>query len=187
MTDSERMQEAKNFAVECAREAYPDLPKFYFKWDNRLTCSVGRIIWHGGYDNPKGWVEIKLSPKILFATAKQMGIEKACEEIHQTMLHELGHLIAGHPGHGNDWIQIVEKMGGNPEQFHHMPAGNKLAPQALRNQFPVGSTVCFVHKGQKVVGRVERHNPKNIKIRPLNSRQWWNMPWSIAAGRLAKV
>jgi len=181
VTDAEKMQEAKNDAVELAKEAFPELPKFYFSWSNRMTSSAGRIAWYTDR------VEIKLASKIFFATAKRDGIKASCEEIMQTMIHELGHLVVGHPGHGNDWAEMIEKMGGDPEQFHHMPAGNKLAPQALRNQFPVGSTVCFVHKGQKVVGRVERHNPKNIKIRPLNSRQWWNMPWSIAAGRLAKV
>ena len=180
MTDSERMKEQVEFTKELAEETAGPLPKYYFKWDKRLTRSAGRIIWY------QGWTMIKLSPKIFFQAASDLGIDKACEEIHQTLLHEIGHLIIGHAGHGEDWADAVRKCGGEPTQYHNLRWGKQLIPTNLRSEFPYGTRIQFVMKNRTYTGTVIKHNPKNMKVY-LSGSQYANIPWTIVEREVTRI
>ena len=176
---AERMGEQVKFTKELAKECFPNI-QYYFKWDNRMTSSAGRIIWH------QTWVEIKLSTKIFFQATKDLGIDAACEEIHETILHEIGHAVVGHPGHGTDWSDAVEKMGGHPQLFHNLTAGKDLIPDDLRERFFLGAKIEFKTKTGTVVGTVIKHNVKNMRVRTPSNTQW-NIPWAIVGNRAKRV
>jgi hypothetical protein len=176
---ADRLQEQKDFTLELAKEAFPDMPKFYFRWSKRMTRAAGNITWHSHY------TEIKLSVKIFWKKAQDDGIDAACEELHETFLHEIGHLMTGEPGHGSTWREFVSAMGGHPTQYHDMKTGVELvADTGTRRQFYIGAQVAFEYKGRTIAGRIIKHNPKNIRIAAQDGTQW-NMPWSIANDKLS--
>lgn len=178
---AERMKEQVDFTRELAEETAGPLPKYVFKWSKRLSRSAGRIIWHAG------WTEIKLSSKIFFKAVEDLGIDKACEEIHQTFLHELGHLIVDHPGHGYDWEEAVRSMGGTPTRYHSLKSGVGMIDSEVREQFTWGTQVQFACKGRSYTGKVVKHNPKNMKVR-CDGVGYFNIPWRLVEqGGIKKV
>lgn len=182
--DLSRINEQVKFTKELAEEVR-HLPVHSFKWDGRMTSAAGRIVWRNGQTT------IKLSSKIFLKAVEDRGIDATCDEIHETLLHEYGHLVVGHPEHGSDWKLVVEEFGGNAEVYHDLATGMGLVPDELRSKFYKGARVSFTVKGETFVGTVVKHNTTNARVKVLlpqtKAGGQWNIPWAIADRTLKVV
>lgn len=74
------------------------------------------------------------------------------DEIHQTLLHEVAHALAGHAAaHGPEWKRVARELGYVGGTTHHGPTATELAPWigrcpsghvAYRHRRPARETSC---------------------------------------------
>jgi SprT protein len=109
------------------------------EWNARMRSCAGRAFW------PKG--VIQLNPKLV-------GISK--EEVRQTVLHELAHLIAYErnpnraiKSHGKEWQKACVELGIPGEKATHDLA---LPSRVLKRQWRYECPEC-----EKVIERVRRY------------------------------
>lgn len=97
-------------------------------WNARMRSTAGRAFWPDG--------RIELNPKL---------IDFSAEEVHNTMLHELAHLLAyARAGrkrikaHGMEWRQACCDLGiPNERATHHLPLPSREMARQWRYTCPV--------------------------------------------------
>ena len=70
------------------------------------------------------------------------------DEVHQVLLHEVAHAIAGsHAGHGGQWKRIARELGYDGGRTHSSPAATERA--RWRGVCPAGHEVIRFRKPQR--------------------------------------
>lgn len=113
-------------------------------WNSRMRSTAGRAFW------PEGRIE--LNPKL---------VDFSAEEVRNTMLHELAHLLAySRAGrkkimaHGAEWAQACCDLGiPNERATHHLPLPSRQMVRKWRYTCPVcGDVIDRVRKMKRAAG-----------------------------------
>lgn len=90
------------------------------------------------------------------------------EQVNDTILHEIAHALAGpKAGHGPEWKAIALRIGAAPEsRAYEKDKAERKRKKLLeaKSRFTTGDMVLFPVRGEKVVGRIVRMNPKRAKV-----------------------
>lgn len=198
-SDADRIKETIKRAYEVVRKALGPTPAHKIVWSKRLTSSAGNVRWSNARGSRAAVPTVSLAAKIFSREAKVNGIDKACQEVYDTTVHELCHLYAG-CGHNHDetWRALMRKCGLEPtagQVRHAMATGAQLVDPEVRRQFYIGRRIRFQDgKGAWHDAAVIKHNPSNCRVRELNvdgvlegEGPQWNLRWSWLATEPASV
>ena len=94
------------------------------KWAD-LSSRHGLQGWGFGLDNhPVRWGITKFSPKkVLISKHLVQSAETTKDEVNDTIVHQIAHVIAGvEAGHGERWKEVARRLGGTAEVYAPRPA-----------------------------------------------------------------
>lgn len=162
------VKETKQFARERLSGFYKP---FTLKWSKRLTSSAGNASRRVPF-------VIKLSVPIFDQAVEDLGIERTCEEVRNTLLHEIAHIVSN-DGHGYNWQCAMQHLGLDPKEhrYHKLTAGLALNQAALK--WCIGQEVDFEHNGVLESGRIIRLNQKRASVQVYGYQRHWLVPYRL--------
>ena len=104
-------------------------------------------------------------------------VEGTRKQITDTILHEIAHALAGPAaGHGPAWKAIARQLGATPKSCAPESDTTRRTRETAKSMFAVGDTVSFVTRGDRIVGTIERMNPKRARVRSADTT--WSVPYA---------
>ena len=85
--------------------------------------------WTFGFDNAKTRAGLCNYTDKRISVSKYLAARYEDDEIHQVLLHEVAHAMAGtHAGHGPKWKAIAKDLGYEGKRLHDGEIANEFAP-----------------------------------------------------------
>ncbi len=99
-------------------------------WANALIALyLDPGVWSFGYDNAKTRAGLCNYTLKRITVSRYLASRYEDDEIHQILLHEVAHAVAGsRAGHGPKWRAIAAEMGYAGGRLHHGETAHELAP-----------------------------------------------------------
>ena len=100
------------------------------KWaDALIALHLDPSMWSFGFDNAKTRAGLCNFTDRHISVSKYLSATYEDDEIHQVLLHEVAHALAGpRAGHGAVWKRIADELGYDGKRTHDGSAANELAP-----------------------------------------------------------
>lgn len=100
------------------------------KWANALILlHLDATSWSFGFDNAKTRAGLCNFTDGHISVSKYLAARYEDDEIHQVLLHEIAHALAGpRAGHGTAWKRTADELGYDGKRTHDGSASNELAP-----------------------------------------------------------
>ncbi|BDI23931.1 hypothetical protein L3i23_27070 [Herbiconiux sp. L3-i23] len=107
------------------------------KWADALIALHLDPRWSFGFDNAKRRAGQCDYNARRITVSRYLAAKYTDDEIHQVLLHEVAHAMAGHrAGHGPRWISTARSIGYEGERLHDGEGASELAPWV--GQCPAG-------------------------------------------------
>ncbi|MCU1478219.1 MAG: phage-related protein [Subtercola sp.] len=124
-------------------------------WANALIAlHLDPDVWSFGFDNAKTRAGLCNYTTKTITVSRYLASRYEDDEIHQVLLHEVAHAIAGgRAGHGPKWRAVAAEMGYEGKRLHHGEIAHELAPWvgtcpnghvSYRYRKPTRATACGV-------------------------------------------
>lgn len=85
--------------------------------------------WSFRFDNGKKRAGLCNYTAREISVSRYIAAKASDDDIHQTLLHEVAHAMAGHAaGHGSTWKRVAESIGCDPSRTHSLETPEDLAP-----------------------------------------------------------
>lgn len=99
-------------------------------WANALiSLHLDTSVWSFGFDNAKTRAGLCNYTAKRITVSKYLAARFADDEIHQVLLHEVAHAMAGtRAGHGAKWKAIARDLGYEGSRLHDGAVATELAP-----------------------------------------------------------
>jgi predicted SprT family Zn-dependent metalloprotease len=98
-------------------------------WANALIDLHLDASWSFGFDNAKTRAGLCNYTNKRITVSKYLAARYEDDEIHQVLLHEVAHAIAGtRAGHGPRWKAIAAELGYEGKRLHDGAIANEFAP-----------------------------------------------------------
>lgn len=100
------------------------------KWaDALILLHLDATQWSFGFDNAKTRAGLCNFTDRHISVSKYLAAKYDDDEIHQVLLHEVAHAVAGpRAGHGPVWKRTADELGYDGKRTHDGSAANELAP-----------------------------------------------------------
>jgi predicted SprT family Zn-dependent metalloprotease len=100
------------------------------RWANALIrLHLDPIEWSFGFDNAKTRAGLCNYTAKRITVSRYLAARYEDDEIHQVLLHEVAHALAGaRAGHGPRWRATARKLGYVGSRLHHGATADELAP-----------------------------------------------------------
>ena len=123
------------------------------RWANALiSLHLDPTVWSFEFDNAKRRAGLCNYTHKRISVSRYLAARFTDDDIHQVLLHEVAHAIAGNAaGHGAKWKKVAEGLGYEGERLHSGPIADDLAPWVgtcpaghvhYRYQRPVRALAC---------------------------------------------
>lgn len=99
-------------------------------WANALIAlHLDARVWSFGFDNAKTRAGLCNYTTKTITVSRYLALRYEDDEIHQVLLHEVAHAIAGsRAGHGPKWRQVATDLGYEGKRLHDGAIADELAP-----------------------------------------------------------
>ena len=99
-------------------------------WANALiVLHLDSAMWSFGFDNAKTRAGLCNYTNKHISVSRYLAGRYEDDEIHQVLLHEVAHAIAGsRAGHGPKWKSVAADLGYEGKRLHDGAIANELAP-----------------------------------------------------------
>ncbi|WP_430591656.1 SprT-like domain-containing protein [Humidisolicoccus flavus] len=98
-------------------------------WANALIALHLDPEWTFGFDSARARAGQCDSAKKHITVSRHLAARFDDDEIHQVLLHEVAHALAGHAaGHGPQWKKIADELGYDGGRLHSSDVPKDLAP-----------------------------------------------------------
>ncbi|MES1169640.1 MAG: SprT-like domain-containing protein, partial [Leifsonia sp.] len=99
-------------------------------WANALiVLHLDSAVWSFGFDNAKTRAGLCNYTNKHISVSRYLAGRYEDDEIHQVLLHEVAHAIAGsRAGHGPKWKSVAADLGYEGKRLHDGAIANELAP-----------------------------------------------------------
>ena len=98
-------------------------------WANALIALHLDPSWSFGFDNAKTRAGLCNYTDRRISVSKYLAARYEDDEIHQVLLHEVAHAIAGtRAGHGPKWKAVAAELGYEGKRLHDGEIANEFAP-----------------------------------------------------------
>jgi predicted SprT family Zn-dependent metalloprotease len=98
-------------------------------WANALITLHLDETWSFGFDNAKTRAGLCNYTDRRISVSKYLAARYEDDEIHQVLLHEVAHAIAGtRAGHGAKWKAVAADLGYEGKRLHDGETANEFAP-----------------------------------------------------------
>jgi predicted SprT family Zn-dependent metalloprotease len=99
-------------------------------WANALIAvHLDPAVWSFGFDNAKTRAGLCSFANHHITVSRYLAARFEDDEIHQVLLHEVAHALAGpRVGHGASWRAIAAGIGYEGKRLHDGPIADELAP-----------------------------------------------------------
>lgn len=99
-------------------------------WANALiVLHLDPAVWSFGFDNAKTRAGLCNYTNKHISVSRYLAGRYEDDEIHQVLLHEVAHAIAGsRAGHGPKWKSVAADLGYEGKRLHDGAIANELAP-----------------------------------------------------------
>ncbi|MBM7471311.1 SprT-like domain-containing protein [Subtercola frigoramans] len=122
-------------------------------WANALiTLHLDPSEWSFGFDNAKTRAGLCDFTAKRITVSRYLAARFGDDEIHQVLLHEIAHAMAGpRAGHGPRWRAVARELGYAGDRLHHGETAKELAPWVgtcphghlhYRHRRPTRETAC---------------------------------------------
>jgi len=99
------------------------------KWADALIALYLDPSWSFGFDSAKTRAGLCNYTKKRITVSRYLALRYADDEIHQVLLHEVAHALAGtRAGHGPSWKKVAAELGYEGKRLHDGAIANELAP-----------------------------------------------------------
>ncbi|MDH6423597.1 SprT-like domain-containing protein [Aurantimicrobium minutum] len=100
------------------------------KWaDALIRLHLDPTIWSFGFDHARTRAGLCNFTDKRISVSRHLAAKYEDDEVHQILLHEVAHAIAGpRAGHGPTWKRIAYELGYDGKRTHDGSAANELAP-----------------------------------------------------------
>lgn len=100
------------------------------KWGNALIAlHLDPVVWSFGFDNAKTRAGLCNFTRSRITVSRYLAARYEDDEIHQILLHEVAHGLAGaQAGHGPKWRTIASGLGYEGKRTHSGEIASELAP-----------------------------------------------------------
>jgi predicted SprT family Zn-dependent metalloprotease len=99
------------------------------KWADALIALHLDPSWSFGFDTAKTRAGLCNYTKKRITVSRYLASRYEDDEIHQVLLHEVAHAIAGtRAGHGPRWKKVAQDLGYEGKRLHDGAIANELAP-----------------------------------------------------------
>jgi predicted SprT family Zn-dependent metalloprotease len=100
------------------------------KWaDALIRLHLDPAVWSFGFDHARTRAGLCNFTDKHISVSKPLALKYEDDEIHQVLLHEVAHALAGaRAGHGPTWKRIAAEIGYDGKRTHEGSAANELAP-----------------------------------------------------------
>jgi predicted SprT family Zn-dependent metalloprotease len=100
------------------------------RWaDALIVLYLDPALWSFGFDNAKTRAGLCNYTTKRITVSRYLAARYGDDEIHQILLHEVAHALAGsRSGHGPKWRAIAAGLGYEGKRLHGGPIANELAP-----------------------------------------------------------
>lgn len=98
-------------------------------WANALIALHLDASWSFGFDNAKTRAGLCNYTDKRISVSKYLAARYEDDEIHQVLLHEVAHAVAGtRAGHGPKWKAVAKELGYEGKRLHDGAIANEFAP-----------------------------------------------------------
>lgn len=99
-------------------------------WANALIAlHLDPAVWSFGFDNAKRRAGLTDYTAKRISVSRYLAARYEDDEIHQILLHEIAHALAGsRAGHGPRWQKIADELGYDGGRLHAGETADELAP-----------------------------------------------------------
>ncbi len=121
-------------------------------WANALIRMHLDETWTFAFDNAKRRAGMCDYTRRRISVSRYLSARHDDDEVHQTLLHEVAHALAGHDaGHGPAWKRVARDIGYVGGTTHHGETATELAPWVgtcpnghahFRHRRPTRATSC---------------------------------------------
>lgn len=100
------------------------------KWaDALIALHLDPLVWSFGFDNAKTRAGLCSFDKHRITVSRYLAGRYEDDEIHQILLHEIAHALAGpRVGHGAAWRAIAKSLGYDGKRTHDGAIADEFAP-----------------------------------------------------------
>lgn len=100
------------------------------KWaDALIRLHLDPAVWSFGFDHARTRAGLCNFTDHRISVSRHLAAKYEDDEIHQILLHEVAHAIAGpRAGHGAKWKAVAADLGYDGKRTHDGSAANELAP-----------------------------------------------------------
>lgn len=100
------------------------------KWaDALIRLHLDPAVWSFGFDHARTRAGLCNFTDHRITVSRHLAAKYEDDEIHQILLHEVAHAMAGpRAGHGSRWKLIAQEIGYDGKRTHDGSAANELAP-----------------------------------------------------------
>jgi predicted SprT family Zn-dependent metalloprotease len=100
------------------------------KWaDALIRLHLDPSVWSFGFDHARTRAGLCNFTDKRISVSRHLAAKYEDDEVHQILLHEVAHAIAGpRAGHGPRWKAIAYELGYDGKRTHDGSAANELAP-----------------------------------------------------------
>lgn len=97
--------------------------------DALIRLHLDPEVWTFGFDHARTRAGLCNFTDKHISVSKPLALKYEDDEIHQVLLHEVAHALAGsRAGHGPTWKRIAAEIGYDGKRTHEGSAANELAP-----------------------------------------------------------
>jgi predicted SprT family Zn-dependent metalloprotease len=98
-------------------------------WANALISLHLDDSWSFGFDNAKTRAGLCNYTARRITVSRYLAARFEDDDIHQVLLHEVAHAVAGtRAGHGAKWKSVAKELGYEGKRLHDGPIADELAP-----------------------------------------------------------
>ena len=98
-------------------------------WANALIALHLDPTWSFGFDNAKTRAGLCNYTDKHISVSRYLAARYEDDDIHQILLHEVAHAMAGtRAGHGPKWKSVAKELGYEGKRLHDGPVADDLAP-----------------------------------------------------------
>jgi predicted SprT family Zn-dependent metalloprotease len=99
------------------------------KWANALIALHLDPTWTFAFDNAKTRAGLCNYTDMRISVSRYLAARYEDDDIHQILLHEVAHAMAGtRAGHGAKWKSVAKELGYEGKRLHDGPIADDLAP-----------------------------------------------------------
>ncbi|WP_111719645.1 SprT-like domain-containing protein [Homoserinimonas sp. OAct 916] len=94
-----------------------------------IALHLDANVWSFGFDNAKTRAGLCNYTTKTITVSRYLALRYEDDEIHQVLLHEVAHAIAGsRAGHGPKWSKVATELGYEGKRLHDGAIADELAP-----------------------------------------------------------